>query len=191
MIGLTDDQDQLARGDAMSFTKDAWERIGPLYASILDLPFNRELAAGTLDARALRLLYGPGCPLSDLVRPRARGHRGARSGRRGADPVRRQRARGGGRRTLPARGLLPELSASPRPRPRRPSRRRPAPTTPTTCWRSPTTRPTRSASRRSCPVFGSMARSAGTCSRSPHPTTPTRPGSTPMRMRRSRWASAR
>jgi hypothetical protein len=24
------------------------ERIGPLYASILDLPFNRDLAAGTL-----------------------------------------------------------------------------------------------------------------------------------------------
>ncbi len=32
----------------MSFTKDAWERIGPVYAQILDLPFNRELAAGTL-----------------------------------------------------------------------------------------------------------------------------------------------
>src|SRR5512132_1905335 len=32
----------------MSFTNDAWQRIGPLYAAILDLPFNQELAAGTL-----------------------------------------------------------------------------------------------------------------------------------------------
>ncbi len=32
----------------MSFTRDGWERIGPLYAAILELPFNRELAAGTL-----------------------------------------------------------------------------------------------------------------------------------------------
>jgi thiaminase/transcriptional activator TenA len=40
----------------MSFTKDAWERIGPLYAAILDLPFNRELAAGTL-ARERFIFY--------------------------------------------------------------------------------------------------------------------------------------
>ena len=40
----------------MSFTKDAWERIGPLYASILELPFNRELAAGTL-ARERFIFY--------------------------------------------------------------------------------------------------------------------------------------
>jgi thiaminase/transcriptional activator TenA len=32
----------------MSFTEQAWERIGPLYDAILELPFNRELAAGTL-----------------------------------------------------------------------------------------------------------------------------------------------
>lgn len=32
----------------MSFSQDAWRRIGPLYGSILALPFNRELAAGTL-----------------------------------------------------------------------------------------------------------------------------------------------
>lgn len=32
----------------MSFSQDAWQRIGPLYRDILDLPFNRELAAGTL-----------------------------------------------------------------------------------------------------------------------------------------------
>jgi thiaminase/transcriptional activator TenA len=32
----------------MSFAQDAWQRIAPLYAAILDLPFNRELAAGTL-----------------------------------------------------------------------------------------------------------------------------------------------
>ena len=32
----------------MSFSHDAWQRIGPLYRAILDLPFNRELAAGTL-----------------------------------------------------------------------------------------------------------------------------------------------
>jgi thiaminase/transcriptional activator TenA len=32
----------------VSFSKDAWQRIAPLYDAILDLPFNRELAAGTL-----------------------------------------------------------------------------------------------------------------------------------------------
>jgi thiaminase (transcriptional activator TenA) len=32
----------------MSFARDAWQRIAPLYDAILDLPFNRELAAGTL-----------------------------------------------------------------------------------------------------------------------------------------------
>ena len=32
----------------MTFSDDAWQRIAPLYAAILELPFNRELAAGTL-----------------------------------------------------------------------------------------------------------------------------------------------
>jgi thiaminase/transcriptional activator TenA len=32
----------------MSVSQDAWQRIAPLYGAILDLPFNRELAAGTL-----------------------------------------------------------------------------------------------------------------------------------------------
>jgi thiaminase (transcriptional activator TenA) len=32
----------------MSFSQDAWQRIVPLYGEILNLPFNRELAAGTL-----------------------------------------------------------------------------------------------------------------------------------------------
>jgi thiaminase/transcriptional activator TenA len=32
----------------MSFTQEAWARIGPLYEKIVELPFNRELAAGTL-----------------------------------------------------------------------------------------------------------------------------------------------
>ena len=32
----------------MSFSQAAWQRIVPLYGAILDLPFNRELAAGTL-----------------------------------------------------------------------------------------------------------------------------------------------
>ena len=32
----------------MTFSRDAWQRTGPLYAAILELPFNRELAAGTL-----------------------------------------------------------------------------------------------------------------------------------------------
>jgi thiaminase (transcriptional activator TenA) len=32
----------------VSFAQDAWQRIAPLYGAILDLPFNRELAAGTL-----------------------------------------------------------------------------------------------------------------------------------------------
>jgi thiaminase/transcriptional activator TenA len=32
----------------MSFSTEAWRRIGPLYDSILNLPFNQELAAGTL-----------------------------------------------------------------------------------------------------------------------------------------------
>jgi thiaminase/transcriptional activator TenA len=34
--------------DAMSFADEAWAQIGPLYRSILALPFNQELAAGTL-----------------------------------------------------------------------------------------------------------------------------------------------
>ena len=32
----------------MSFSQDAWQRIAPVYGAIVDLPFNRELAAGTL-----------------------------------------------------------------------------------------------------------------------------------------------
>ena len=32
----------------MSFSKDAWARIAPLYDKILAMPFNQELAAGTL-----------------------------------------------------------------------------------------------------------------------------------------------
>ena len=32
----------------MSFSKDAWARIAPLYQEILAMPFNQELAAGTL-----------------------------------------------------------------------------------------------------------------------------------------------
>ena len=32
----------------MTFSDEAWRRIGPLYDAILALPFNRELAAGTL-----------------------------------------------------------------------------------------------------------------------------------------------
>jgi thiaminase/transcriptional activator TenA len=32
----------------VTFSQDAWQRIAPLYHAILDLPFNRELAAGTL-----------------------------------------------------------------------------------------------------------------------------------------------
>jgi thiaminase/transcriptional activator TenA len=32
----------------MSFSRDAWQRNLPLYEAILELPFNRELAAGTL-----------------------------------------------------------------------------------------------------------------------------------------------
>ena len=32
----------------MSFTDDMWAEIRPIYEAILALPFNRELAAGTL-----------------------------------------------------------------------------------------------------------------------------------------------
>jgi thiaminase (transcriptional activator TenA) len=32
----------------MSFSREAWQLIAPLYRAILDLPFNRELAAGSL-----------------------------------------------------------------------------------------------------------------------------------------------
>jgi len=35
-------------GPGMTFSAEAWQRIGPLYDSILALPFNQELAAGTL-----------------------------------------------------------------------------------------------------------------------------------------------
>ncbi len=40
----------------MSFTDTMWAEIGPIYAAILELPFNRELAAGTL-ARERFLFY--------------------------------------------------------------------------------------------------------------------------------------
>jgi len=40
----------------VSFSREAWQRIAPLYARILDLPFNRELAAGTL-ARERFIFY--------------------------------------------------------------------------------------------------------------------------------------
>jgi thiaminase/transcriptional activator TenA len=40
----------------MSFAQDAWNRSAPLYGAILDLPFNRELAAGTL-ARERFIFY--------------------------------------------------------------------------------------------------------------------------------------
>ena len=33
-------------GRGMSFSTEAWQGIGPLYDSILQLPFNQELAAG-------------------------------------------------------------------------------------------------------------------------------------------------
>lgn len=36
----------------MSFSREAWERNLPLYRAIRQLPFNRELAAGTLDKAA-------------------------------------------------------------------------------------------------------------------------------------------
>ncbi len=35
----------------MGFTADAWDRIAPLHAKILDMPFNQELAAGTLSRK--------------------------------------------------------------------------------------------------------------------------------------------
>jgi thiaminase (transcriptional activator TenA) len=40
----------------VSFCREAWQRIAPLYGAILDLPFNRELAAGTL-ARERFIFY--------------------------------------------------------------------------------------------------------------------------------------
>ena len=60
-------------------------------------------------ARAVHLLHAPGRALPDVFRPGARGHRGACAGQRCADPVRRQRPRGGGGRARAARGLLQGL----------------------------------------------------------------------------------
>ena len=70
---------QAPGAERMTFSHEAWQRIAPLYAAILELPFNRELAAGTLVARAVHLLHAPGRALPDLVRPGARGHGGARA----------------------------------------------------------------------------------------------------------------
>ena len=39
----------------MSFTDEAWTRIAPIYEAIRTMPFNRELAAGTLSADPFRL----------------------------------------------------------------------------------------------------------------------------------------
>lgn len=38
----------------VTFSADAWARNQPLYATIVAMPFNRELAAGTLDAECFR-----------------------------------------------------------------------------------------------------------------------------------------
>ena len=38
----------------MSFSQDSWARIAPIYDAILDHPFNRELAAGTLSGERFR-----------------------------------------------------------------------------------------------------------------------------------------
>ena len=123
-------------------------------------------------ARAVHLLHAPGRALPDVFRPGARGHGGACPGQRCADPVRRQRPRGGGGRARAARGLLQGLRHLGGRSRRRRSRPRPAPTTRTTFWRSPTTRLTRCRSRRCCRAFGSIGRSASTCSRRPRPSNP-------------------
>src|SRR5438477_128105 len=41
-------------GAMMRFTEEAWERTAALRAAIHDLPFNRELAAGTLAPERFR-----------------------------------------------------------------------------------------------------------------------------------------
>ena len=45
----------------MSFSAQSWTRIEGLYGQILALPFNQELAAGTLSRE--RFIFGPKWPI--------------------------------------------------------------------------------------------------------------------------------
>ena len=136
----------------MSFSDEAWSRIGPLYAQILELPFNRELAAGTL-ARERFIFY----MLQDahyLAGSRGR----SRSPRRAPpDAEALIQFAGSARAAVVVEralhegffkdfGIRPAEAAAT-------SRHRPARTIPTTSWRRLTTRPTRSAVAALLPCF--------------------------------------
>lgn len=63
----------------MTFAEEAWAAITPIYDAILELPFNRELAAGTLDVDAFRFyIFQDSLYLGDFARALAIA--GARSG---------------------------------------------------------------------------------------------------------------
>ncbi len=65
----------------MAFTGEAWEAAAPIYAAILELPFNQQLAAGTLAVEAFRFyIFQDSLYLRDFARALAVA--GARSERR-------------------------------------------------------------------------------------------------------------
>ena len=76
------------------FSDRIWQRTTPLRDAIHALNFNTELAAGTLAARKIPVLYRAGCAVSRPIRARPRDRRRARAGRRHATRVRSLRDRG-------------------------------------------------------------------------------------------------
>ena len=140
------------RRRSMSFSQDAWQRIAPLYAAILELPFNRELAAGTLSRERFTFYM-----LQDAHYLTYFARALAVTAARAPDNDALIQFAGSAREAVVVERALHEgffrSSASRRPRPRPRSRRRPARTTPTTSWRSPTMRPTRSSVAALLPCF--------------------------------------
>jgi thiaminase (transcriptional activator TenA) len=87
------------------FTDAMWAEIRPIYEAILDLPFNRELAAGALSReRFIFYMVQDAHYLGAFARAlaTAEGHHA-----RGPDHVRQERSRRDRRREGPARELFP------------------------------------------------------------------------------------
>ena len=75
----------------MTFSKDAWARIEPTYQKILAMPFNQELAAGSLSRERFHPLHAARCALSRPFRQSARRYWIASAGTGRHDPVHPQR----------------------------------------------------------------------------------------------------
>ena len=151
----------------MRFTDAMWAEIAPIYEAILALPFNRELAAGTLGReRFLFYMMQDAHYLGAFARALATAAAKADDAR-GAGQARRKRQGRDPGRAGAARRILPRVRRSPSgSRRRRP--RRPAAATATSCRRRRTGTRSPSRSRRCCPASRSTTRSASGCTRSPH-----------------------